>query len=381
MLGFAEVTLHVVLRQLRITAEGLHAVEGGLERDVRGEHLGHRDLLDRPLAPGHLGRGAVDQQPGRLDLALVRRHPVLEHLEGRQRAAELGPALGVGDRVVERGARVAHVGGGQAQPLVLQVLADVGPARVDLADDVPLRHPHVGQEDLGGAQAPANHRVELADVDAGRGVGYQDQAEALVLVRGGPGQHGDHGVRQVRAGAERLVAVEDEIIAVGHRLGLQAGGVGAGSRFGDRDAELGLACQEAGQVRVALLGRPVVGDVRRGEHRGHHGGGEVKAELGDRLAEDRVHHRVGLQAAVDLGHEHPEPAPVGDFLIRLVRELARLVVLADVLAPDLAIHEGVDGVAPQLLLVVEPEVHSSPFTSRCRVFLTASRGLITRCAT
>jgi hypothetical protein len=65
------------------------------------------------------------------------------------------PLLRVLHRVIERRAGVADVGRGQRQPLVLQVVADVAPALVDLADDVLGRDP-TGHffEELMAEQAP-----------------------------------------------------------------------------------------------------------------------------------------------------------------------------------------------------------------------------------
>src|ERR1700722_9966505 len=95
VLGLAEVTLHVVLGQLRITTERLHPIRGHLKGGVVLEYLGHRDLLDRAFDP----------------LAQCGAEP------------ELLAALRVLDRVVQSGSRVANVRRGEAEALVLEVLA------------------------------------------------------------------------------------------------------------------------------------------------------------------------------------------------------------------------------------------------------------------
>ncbi len=215
----------------------------------------------------------------------------------------------------------------------------------------------IREEDLRGAEATADDRVQLAYVDAGRGVRHQDQAEAPVPLGTGAREDGDDGVRQVRSGTEDLVPVEHPVIVVEDGPRLHRRRVRAGPRFGDRDAELRPAGEEAWQVLLALLGRAVVGDVRRGEHGGHHARGKIEAELRHGLTEDRVHHRVGVEPALLLEDEQPQPAPVRNLLVSLVGKLPGLVVLADVLPPYLALHERVQCVSPQLLFLGESEVH------------------------
>ena len=66
---------------------------------------------------------------------------------------------------------------------------------------------------------------------------------------------------------------------------------------------------------------------------------------------------IGFEAAELLRNEQSEPPTFGDLSVRLLREFTSLVVLADVLDADLTLHEGVDGVVPQLLFVIEAEIH------------------------
>src|ERR1700760_2290281 len=55
----------------------------------------------------------------------------------------------------------------------------------------------------------------------------------------------------------------------------------------------------------------------------------------------------------------PDPAALGELPVALLREVPRLVVLPDVVPPDVLLHEGRQRVEPQLLFVGEPEVHQS----------------------
>ena len=88
----------------------------------------------------------------------------------------------------------------------------------------------------------------------GRVHGDDEHGDALVLGHIGVGAGGQPEVVGVAGQAgEDLGAVDDVLVAVAHRPGLQRGEVGAGVGLGVPDAEVDLPGQDLGQEELLLL--------------------------------------------------------------------------------------------------------------------------------
>ena len=120
-----------------------------------------------------------------------------------------------------------------------------GPAVVQLADERVARHAHVVEEHLAELLV-AGEVADRAQRDARRLQVHQQEADALLLLRRLVGAHQQVDVRRVvgERGPD-LLAVDDEVIAVEHRGGLQAREIGAGVGLGVAlapDVLAGAAC-------------------------------------------------------------------------------------------------------------------------------------------
>ena len=106
----------------------------------------------------------------------------------------------------------------------------------------------------------------------GRVHGHDEHGDALVLGRVGVGAGGQPDV--VGAPGQRgvdLLSVDDVLVAVPHRPGLQRGQVGARLGLGVADAEVDVAGQDLGEEEVLLLLGPEVHDGRADRVDGQHG--------------------------------------------------------------------------------------------------------------
>ena len=224
-------------------------------------------------------------------------------------------------------------------------------------------HAHVLVDDLGVPAVAAVvlvrvlHRRDVAqDLHARRVDGHDQHRGALVLVRVGVGdRHHDQEVRHRRVGGEPLAAVDDPLVAVEHRGGLEQRRVRAGGvRLGHRERGLQVAGQQrvqpllllvlrAGQredLRVARVGRRVA-EHDRGERR---------------RAEDLVHQAeldLAEALAAELGVQVRRPQAALAHLLLQRRDQPPEGVVAELAEdrldrPDLLAHEGAHPV--QLLL-------------------------------
>ena len=157
-------------------------------------------------------------------------------------------------------------------------------------------------------------------------------------------RHQLHEVRLVGAGDEALGAVDDVVIAVLHRGGAHAAGIGAGVRLGLREGDLLLAAQHRHQVFLAQLA------LEREQDVAHRRAGDAFAARGQRdgarqlLGDDGALEQRQSGTAVFLRHLHHPDAEVLGALLQLAEEF-RLDLLAfggERLALDrdqLAVHE------------------------------------------
>ena len=185
----------------------------------------------------------------------------------------------------------------------------------------------------------------------------------------GPRRHHDE-VGRAAVGDERLGAVEDPVVAVAHRGGLERGEVGAAGRLGHADRGEQLAGAERRQPARLLL---VVGEVH--EVRRHDVAVDADAarqrhvDLGELLGQHRVEPVVaGLGAAVLLGDLEPEEP----LLARRQPEVAGQAVVGRVLVEvghHLAVEELLDRAAEGLVVLVVDRRASCP---RCYWRVTQS---------
>ncbi len=190
------------------------------------------------------------------------------------------------------------------------------------ADAVLGGDPHLVEAGHAVLQAAQAHEgVAVLDGDARR-VRLDDEGGDPALVAGGGGhprhhheQVGDHAV-----GGPQLHAVQHVVVAVRHRGGRQAGGVGADVRLGQqerRDVRTGAARQEGVLLLLRAEGLQRLGDADRlvrGEQRADgrarradQGEGPVVVDLGE--AEAAV-------LGIDLHAERAELLELSDGLVR-----------------------------------------------------------------
>ena len=105
-------------------------------------------------------------------------------------------------------------------------------------------------------------KTDIADdLDAGRVGGHEEHGHALVGGHVGIGDcHDDEERRRPGVGGEELPAVEDPLVAVAHRAGLERVGVRATLWLGHRVTREDLALQERKEVALLLCFGAVVGD-------------------------------------------------------------------------------------------------------------------------
>ena len=143
------------------------------------------------------------------------------------------------------------------------------------------------QHQLGDSRAPNAHLVlGFAAGDAGHGPVYQEGGGALGADAGfGDGHHYEViALLRAQVGDEALGTVEDVIIPVLHRPGLQTAGVGAGPRLGEGKAAQ-LALGSLGQIlglllRSSFAHQNICGEVVHIQNLG--GGGTALGHLGHR---------------------------------------------------------------------------------------------------
>ena len=152
--------------------------------------------------------------PGDVDAAGHLGQRVLHRLPRDQRAAERLPVAAPlrGDVQASLRARIRLRGKGDA--LGDERLGDLGESAVLGADEVGLRHAHVGVGQLGGVGGPPAHLVQLAgDLEAGRALLDHEQRNP-----GGTGPAGAHRGDDVvgahPGGDVGLGAVDHVVIAV-----------------------------------------------------------------------------------------------------------------------------------------------------------------------
>jgi len=202
------------------------------------------------------------------------------------------------------------------------------PALAAPADDIGLRHPDIGEEDLVELGA-AGHRLERAHVDARRVHRQQNIADALIFARRvglGAHEHEHHVGVMGRAGPD-LLAVDEEVVALLAGAGLQRGEVGAGARLGIALAPDHLAADGRRDIGPLLL---LAAGLEQGRHQhrdalARQAGREAgpRELLGDDEGLERV--RLGTEAAIFLRNRAAGIALLDQQLLPLDGALGRLV--------------------------------------------------------
>ena len=287
-------------RSLRLPVLGEHA------------HLRHLQRLQLHLDGRHLLAEALV-----LDQRLVAGH----HLGGQLLDA-LHALLGVADA-------------GDARALVAEQELGAVPAAVLLADQVLDRHLDLVEEHLVHLM-PAVHGLDRAHGDAGRlHVDQQERDAELLLGRGVRAAEAEDPVGVLRQRGPGLLAVDDVVVALAHRRGLEAGEVGAGAGLGEALAPPVVQRRHARQEALLLL-LGAEGDHHRAAHRHVEGQRLRHAVVLQLLGVDVVLHRRPIRAAPFLGPmRHGEALGVQD-LVRLHHLLlGEVPVLAHLLADAL----------------------------------------------
>src|SRR5262249_6670966 len=114
-------------------------------------------------------------------------------------------------------------------------------------------------------RARASPHLEALCIDVDE-EGGDALARALLRFIGAADGEEDDEVRTSHAADEMLAAVDDEVVTVPHRAGLDAHGVGPGVGLGEREGFLALALDGRDQVAVALLALAGVEDLRGAAH-------------------------------------------------------------------------------------------------------------------
>ncbi len=249
-----------------------------------------------------------------------------------------------------------HRGHRHREPLLGEVAHELGEARSLLAQTVGHRHPHVGEEELGGVLGVQTDLVEVATPFEALHAALEDQQAHALVALGGVGlDRDDHQVCVDPVGDEGLGAVHDVVVSVAHRARAHGGQVRTHGGFGHGDSGDQLARDDPGQPAGRLLsGGPgqqvgeadVVVESEAQPRTGHPGPLDL-------LAQDHVEPEVGhSRAAEGLGNGHGQESGPAGGQEQLAGNDPRLLPVG-VVRDDLALDEGAHAGAEEVVLVGE----------------------------
>jgi hypothetical protein len=230
-------------------------------------------------------------------------------------------------------------------------------------EQVAFGHGAVGERELAGVGGLPAELVEGLRDRVARCPVFDDDVRDLVLAGAGGDRHAPRELG-ARVGDEHLRAVDDPG-AVAELCG-RAGRAGVGARvgLGQPERREPTTRREVGQPALPLLVGAEEGDRHRPERRvrgdGDRDGGVDPRQL---LDGDRVRDRVAAGAAVALLDRYPHQPELGHLAYQLDGE-ARLAIELLRQGRDALARERADGVADQLLLWSEVEVHAARDPSR-----------------
>jgi hypothetical protein len=251
--------------------------------------------------------------------------------------AEDAALVRVVDAFPEQPAAVADALGRDEDPLGIHAVEDVAEALALLADQVLGRHFQILDEHLG--RVVVDERLDRPNVDAialGRLEIDQEHGKAfgalLDLIPRRRASEEQHQVGVKGARGPDLLPVDDVMVAIPDRAGLDLGGVGSGRRFGDAESlQAQLSGRDGGQVALLLL---IAAVPQQRSHDVHLSvGGARGAARGVDLLQDhggRPERQPG--AAILLRDQGCEKPGLGQGLHELRRISALVVQVAPILA-------------------------------------------------
>ncbi len=200
----------------------------------------------------------MDERPQHLALGLQLDEGELDALVGGERLAERRSLLRVAHGLVDAELGRPQRGGRLADAILVEELLDDLQAAPLATEDRRVRHPHVGESDVGVIGRHVERPQVLEHLEA-RAVGGHEEAGDALTVAGLAGRASEDqvGLRLVDAGVPRLLAVDHPLVAVADRGGLHVGGVGAVIGLGDAERESGAGVEQV-VVPVGLLLRRAV---------------------------------------------------------------------------------------------------------------------------
>ena len=317
--------MRVPARQRRILAVAQRAVQldGGIHHlvhHVRQEHLGDAVFLPQVHALFRLVGDVQQHQPRHVKFAGAFGEHELHALPVAQSLPERLALRHMRRRQIERALRHRHIVHAVPQPPIGQPVLPHVETIAFAAEQIFRRHHQILDLDLAvaaahhlGKRAFDGHRLDVA-LDDIAGVGQlDDEGGKLAVARririGARHHHGQIG--GAGGGREPLLPVHDIIaVAVLHRGGAHAGGIGARGLLGHRIADALFAVQEGFQIFLLLKLRPM---RQQGEHRRiirplavHRQ--RTKVALPQLHLHQRVGERAQPHAAMFLGNERQPQA-------------------------------------------------------------------------
>ena len=183
-------------------------------------------------------------------------------LEIEHRLAESFPVLGEGNRLVDRALRAALRGDGDRKPFLRQLAHQIFETPAFLAKTVRDRNTHIGKEQFGGVGGVLADLVEIAATGKALPLGFhKDEGDSIGAARWIGLGDGDDQIGMLAVGDIGLGAIDDVVVAVAPRGGLDVFEVRSGARLGHGDGNDRLAADHARQPGTLLFLRAVMHDV------------------------------------------------------------------------------------------------------------------------
>ena len=189
----------------------------------------------------------------------------------------------------------------------------------------------------------------------------EHRADSAVLRRVAVGAHvhEDRRVRQSRAGAPHLLTVHDEVVPAVVSGRAQRRRVGSCVGLADRDRVVAVAAHDLGSEARPLLVTPPLVDPQCGDEPSRVAHRHVEARVAQLLGDDHQLGRGRARAAELLGEGKAEQLHVRQHPLQVGGRSGVVVPRLGDLRRARTRHQVAHGVAEELLLVGESEVHRS----------------------
>ena len=345
-------------------AVGHHRVGAGLEGGFAGQVFPGVGLTAAFLAPVVKRRRPEGHQVGRLQFGPGFRQRVLNALVHADRTVEHHTFARVFGGPVEGAAAQPDHRCRDQDAFGIEAVQEIAETLALLADQVRFGHRQPVDEHGVGIDALAAHLVDFADLHVvAVQVGIEqrqtvDRFFGFVDILGA----GDHQnlVGPLRGRGPDLLAVEDVVITLEHRLGFEARRIQPGVGFGDGETGDVFAFDDGRQPLPFLFLGAEDDDRIEAENADDDGGeaGVRGARFGDRLGQDGGFGDAQAAAAELFRHGDTHPALVGDGPAELFREDAVAVALQPVLIVE-ALAELGHALFDQLLFGAEIDAHGA----------------------